>query len=98
MCTNVDFTGECSYVKPDMGSCFSLLPPFRSNIASFRPDQYGGAEIFKFGCRLYGSDGCTGANVRFAWPGVSNGKLYVDARKCTTSGSNRDTSSTKTVG
>lgn len=22
MCTNVDFTGECSYVKPNMGSCY----------------------------------------------------------------------------
>lgn len=36
--------------------------------------------MFRFACRVYGSDDCTGANVRYAWPGVDNGRMYVDTR------------------
>lgn len=36
--------------------------------------------MFKFGCRVYGSDDCNGANIRYAWPGVSDGQLFVNAR------------------
>lgn len=40
--------------------------------------------VLHFGCRLYADDVCSVGNVRFEYPGVRNGKLWVDPRsaKC----------------
>ena len=86
MCTGINFTGDCKYTQLVMGTCYGLPPPLKSNIASFAPDQAFGGSMpdFAFGCRLYEDEACSAGNVRFEYPGVSSGKLWVNPRsvKC----------------
>lgn len=86
MCTGPNFTGTCKYIRPAMNTCYGLFPGFKSNISSFSPDQVlrGSIPQFAFGCRLYEGESCNAANVRFEYPGISAGRLWVDPKsaKC----------------
>ncbi|KAF2632748.1 hypothetical protein BU25DRAFT_417340 [Macroventuria anomochaeta] len=82
MCTGINFTGTCKYIQPAMGTCYTLPAPFKSSIASFGPDQAfsGSIPAFAFGCRLYEDETCSAGKVRFEYPRVSSGKLWVDPK------------------
>lgn len=72
MCTLPQFKGTCSHARYDMHQCYNLGPPFASNVSSFGPDQYAGAETFMFKCSLWDQQGCTGTKLSQRWPGTIN--------------------------
>jgi hypothetical protein len=76
MCTDYWLNGTCSYAKYEPSTCYNLDAPFLNNVSSFSPDQYAGDEIFKFRCRIWDAEGCSGRNVSLSWPGSLN--LTVD--------------------
>jgi hypothetical protein len=76
MCTDYWLNGTCSYAKYEPSTCYNLDAPFVNNVSSFSPDQYAGDEIFKFRCKIWDAEGCSGRAVSLPWPGSLN--LTVD--------------------
>lgn len=48
-----------------------------NKVSSFSPDQYAGAEVFQFECRIRDDVGCMGKQAVQQWPGSNN--LWLDA-------------------
>ncbi|KAF1830409.1 hypothetical protein BDW02DRAFT_101794 [Decorospora gaudefroyi] len=72
MCTNYAYQGTCSYARYTPSVCYNLAPPYLNNVSSFLPDQYAGADMFKFQCAIWNETACAGTKVVKQWPGTNN--------------------------
>jgi hypothetical protein len=65
VCTDTQFTGDCSYFHAVTYQCYNLLPQYRKKLSSIRPDKN---QL----CIFFAEDNCNGAVDWMRWPGSGN--------------------------
>jgi hypothetical protein len=68
MCTGSMYTVDCIQLESEIGRCYTIPAPYKSNVSSFGLDQAINATTpnLAFGCRLY-EELCVARNVRFEY-------------------------------
>ncbi|KAF1916799.1 hypothetical protein BDU57DRAFT_418557, partial [Ampelomyces quisqualis] len=65
VCTDINFSGTCSYFHALTYNCYNFDAPFRRQISSIRPDKN---QV----CIFYENEDCGGSDDWVRWPGSAN--------------------------